>query len=107
MDMIDGIIVGAAAAAIGSIIAYKFIERQPVGGASPAQPHVQAYPNFGDRPDRPLYVVDLQPTPVQAAPVVQVNPNQEAAFNQRPVEFVSAFGAAVNQPEDAMQPLPF
>jgi hypothetical protein len=103
MDMIDGIIVGAAAAAIGSIIAYQYINRSPQGGAQPNQPNVAANPNAG-RPT-PLYVVDLEPTPSNAAPVAQVNPVTEAAYNQQPVVFEAAFGPGVNQPaEEAVLP---
>jgi len=103
MDMLDGIIVGAAAAAIGSIIAFKFINVKPEGGQQPNQPQVAVDPNFGT--GRPLYVVDLQPTPSNAAPVAQVNPITEAAYNVQPVTFEHAFGPAVNQPnEEAVLP---
>lgn len=98
MDMIDGIIVGAAAAAIGAVIASKFLNRQPVGGPAGNQPAISTDRNFGWR--APMYVVDLNPTPSNAAPVAQVNPNTEAANNVQPVEFISAFGAVANQPAD-------
>lgn len=98
MDMIDGIIVGAAAAAIGSIVAYHFINKQPTGGGAPMQPGIARDPNF--QQPAPLYVVDLDPTPRYAAPVVQVNPNQEAAFNVQPVVFEAAFGPDVLQSAD-------
>jgi hypothetical protein len=104
MDMLDGIIVGAAAAAIGAIVAQKFLEQKSVGGASPVQPVYGAAANYG-RP-QPLYVLELAPTPMNAAPVAQTNPNQEAAVNQFPVEYVNAFGQVVNQPADGGTILP-
>jgi hypothetical protein len=103
MDMIDGIIVGAAAAAIGTIVAFKYLNPTPVGGAQPNQPMYAGNPQAG-RPN-PLYVVDLVPTPGNAAPVSQVNPITEAAYNVQPVTFEHAFGPGVNQPaEEAVMP---
>jgi hypothetical protein len=110
MDIWDGIIVGAASAAIGSIIAYKFLNKGPVGGDSPAQlntaSQIQEYygnnPQFG-RP-MPLAVIDLAPTPSAAAPVVQVNPITEAAHNNGQViaaGFAPAFGT--NGPTPAQE----
>lgn len=96
MDMFDGIIVGAAAAAIGSVIAYKILNKAPVGGDTPGQAAVGGIPQFG-RP-QPLYVVDLVPTPSNAAPVQQTNPITEAAYNVQPVAFESAFGNTANTP---------
>jgi hypothetical protein len=107
MDMIDGIIVGAAAAAIGSIIAYKVLNKGPVGGDSPAHVNTASAnldyygsnPQFG-RP-APLAVIDLFPTPSDAAPVVQVNPITEAAHNIGQVvstPFASGFGTQAHTP---------
>ena len=102
--MLDGIIVGAAAAAIGTIVAYHFIGQKTVGGGSPMQPAIATSNQFGN--PKPLYAIDLAPTPYNAAPVAQVNPNQEAAFNQQPIDFVSAFGPHINQPSDGGLVLP-
>jgi hypothetical protein len=99
MDMIDGIVVGAAAAAIGTIVAFKFLNSTPQGGAQPNQPVYPGNPEAG-RPS-PLYVEDLAPTPMSAAPVAQVNPITEAAYNVQPVVFEHAFGPGVNQPNEA------
>lgn len=100
MDVIDGIIVGAAAAAIGAIVADKFINRTPQGGGAPNQPEFGASPEFG-RP-RVLYAVDLTSASMShAAPVAgYTTPQVEAAFNVYPVEFVNAFGPAVEHPGD-------
>lgn len=99
MDMIDGIIVGAAAAAIGTIVAFKFLNQQPVGGAAPMQPGYGGNAQFG-RP-APMYAVDAMPLPSNAAPVGWADtPTNEAAFNVQPVEFVHAFGPGVNVPQD-------
>jgi hypothetical protein len=97
MDMIDGIIVGAAAAAIGSIIAFKFINKDAIGGGEPQQPAYGGNMQFG-RP-LPVYAVTSAPYPPDSAPVGQSDtPTNEAAFNVQPVEFVHAFGPGVNQP---------
>ena len=99
MDMFDGIVVGAAAAAIGTIVAFKFLTPKPQGGAQPLQPLYPGNPQAG-RP-APLYVEDLAPTPMNAAPVAQVNPITEAAYNVQPVTFEHAFGPSVNMPEES------
>ncbi len=106
MDVFDGIIVGAATAAIGTIIAYKFLNSEPVGGDTPSQPMIARDPNF-QQPTH-LVVYDLVPTPDGASPVVQVNPITEAAYNQHHVEYENAFGSAVNQPaedSDVLMPM--
>jgi hypothetical protein len=98
MDMIDGIIVGAAAAAIGSIVAYKFMGNPPEGGGLPqysATPSLNA--TSGGAPA--ALVVPVSPiTPIAAAPVQNTIPITEAAFNQYPVTFEHAFGPSVNRP---------
>jgi hypothetical protein len=98
MDMIDGIIVGAATAAIGTIIAMKFVNRRSPGGMQPNQPNWPSYNATSGGAPAALYVVDLVPTPTDSAPVQQTNPITEAAYNQGPVTFEHAFGPAVNQP---------
>ena len=97
MDMLDGIIVGAAAAAIGTIVAMKYLNTRPQGGGEPIQPLNASNPNFGT--PNPLTVYDIQPLPGFAAPVMQVSPITEAAYNVQPVDHVPAFGHLVNQPE--------
>jgi hypothetical protein len=105
MDMIDGIIVGAAAAAIGTILATKVLSAKPVGGGQPNQPNTSSYNATSGGQPAPLYVIDLAPTPLNSAPVAQVNPITEAAYNVQPVTFEHAFGPAVNQPaEEAVLP---
>jgi hypothetical protein len=99
MDIWDGIIVGAAAAAIGTIVAYKFLNPQPVGGMQPLQPMEASYNATSGGSPAPLYVLDLN-LPSNMAPLQQTNPITEAAYNQYPVPFEHAFGPAVNQPND-------
>ena len=100
MDWIDGVILGGAISAVVGIVVTKYITSAPTGGAAGAQPAVPANQNFGQDPSHPLYVVDLNPTPGVAAPVAQVNPNTEAAYNVQPVVFEHAFGPSVNQTEN-------
>jgi hypothetical protein len=100
MDMMDGIIVGAAAAAVGTIVAFKFLNNNPQGGGQPNQPGYGASPNAGM--PRARYVVDLDPTPDGASPVAQVNPITEAAYNVQPVTFEAGFGPGVNQAQESV-----
>jgi hypothetical protein len=100
MDWIDGVIIGGAVSAIVGIVVTKYINFGPTGGAAGSQPAVPANQNFGQDPQHPLYVVDLDPTPGIAAQVAQVNPNTEAAYNVQPVPFEAAFGPGTNQPAD-------
>jgi hypothetical protein len=102
MDMIDGIIVGAAAAAIGTIVAFKYLNPTPPGGAQPNQPMYAGNPQAG-RP-YPVWVEDTL-APTAMAPLQQTMPNTEAAYNVQPVTFEHAFGPGVNQPaEEAVMP---
>jgi hypothetical protein len=97
MDIWDGIIVGAAAAAIGSIIAYKFISNPPEGGGQPVQPAQLGYNATSGGVPAPIYVIPVNP-PSNMAPMQQTTPITEAAYNQGCVPFEHAFGPAVNQP---------
>ena len=104
MDMMDGIIVGAAAAAIGAVLADRLINHGSHGGGRPNQTAVAGTPQYG-RP-QPLIVYDQIGYPTDWAPVVQeTTPITEAPYNQQPHPFVSAFGPSVNQPnEEAVLP---
>lgn len=103
MDTIDGIIVGAAAAAIGTVLAFKFLNRVPEGGEQPNQINVGYPAAVGGR------VLDVQvPTKLDrhAAPVAQNTPITEAAYNMYPVTFAPGFGPGTNQPaEEAVLPI--
>ena len=95
--MLDGIIVGAAAAAIGTIVAFKFINRGQIGGGRPLQVNTPSYNARGGY----MRVLDLEPLPGDLAPIAQANnPNTEAAYNQYPVAYVPAFGPVENQPAE-------
>lgn len=97
MDMVDGIIVGAAAAAIGTIVAFKFLNRQPIGGGQPLQINTPSYNARGGQ----MSVIDLEPLDGSLAPIVQANnPNTEAAYNQYPIAYAPAFGPLENQPAE-------
>jgi hypothetical protein len=105
MDAVDGIIIGVATAVVATIITNKYFNSAPVGGPDPRQPAVPSYDATSGGKPAMLYVVDLNPTAVYAAPIAQVNPITEAAYNQHPVAFEEAFGPAVNQPaEEAVLP---
>lgn len=106
MDHWDGLIIGAGIAAIVTVLVTKWFEPAPVGGSAGNQPAVPPPVQFGQDPTHPLYVVDLTPTPGIAAPVAQVNPNTEAAYNVQPIVFEHAFGPSVNQPADGAEVLP-
>ena len=101
MDAWDGIIIGAAVSAVIGVVVTQYMQKSPQGGGNGRQPAMATNPNFTN--GAPLYVVDLVPTPTNAAPVAQVNPNTEAAYNVQPVEFVHAFGSGVNTAPDGEQ----
>lgn len=92
-DIFDGIVIGAAAAAIGTIVAFKFLNRQPQGGALPQQPASMS-PTNKYMVQSPMYTDGL------AAPIGQNTPITEAAFNIYPVEFAPGFGPKVNRDSD-------
>lgn len=92
-DIFDGIVIGAAAAAIGTIVAFKFLNRQPQGGALPMQP-MSMSPTNAYTVQSPTYTDEL------AAPVGQNTPITEAAFNVYPVDFAPGFGPTVNRDSD-------
>ena len=105
MDLIDGIIVGAAAAAIGTIVAMKYLNPTPPGGSQPNQPMLASYNAMSSGAPGALYVTGYTPTPGSAAPLQQTIPITEAAYNQQPIVFEAAFGPSVNQPaEEAVVP---
>jgi hypothetical protein len=110
MNQWEGIIIGASVAAVATVLVTNWINKTPVGGAAGNQPAVGANQNYGQNPQHPLYVVDLDPTPTAAAPVAQVNPNTEAAYNVQgagvgDMMYAPAFGTAANQPaEEAVLP---
>jgi hypothetical protein len=94
MNYASAIIVGAATAAIGTIIASKFINTAPVGGSQPK--HIRA----GSPTARSGAVrVSVPPrVSAQAAPIAQNTPITEAAYNTQPTSYTGAFGPATNQP---------
>lgn len=97
--LFNGLIIGAAAAAIGTIIAFQFLQRQSVGGASPAQPAMRSY----NARDEGLTVYDAPPLPDGVAPVQQTNPITEASYNLQSVDYEPAFNT--NYPaEEAILP---
>src|SRR5271156_3208823 len=96
MDQWEGIIIGAAIAAVVTVVATAYIQKSPIGGGQPNQPAQPSLNATSGGVPAELYVVDLDPTPSNAAPVAQVNPITEAAYNVQPVTFEHAFGPGVN-----------
>jgi len=88
-DMLMGIVVGAAAAAIGAVIAYRYIGTHPVGGGQPQQ-WASMSPTNVITPQVPGR------TATYAAPVVQNTPITEAAYNQYATDHQPAFGQNAN-----------
>jgi hypothetical protein len=95
-DTLNGLILGAAAAAIGAVLAYKYIGLQAIGGGQPQQFWSESPTNFitPQVPGR---------TPTFAAPVVQNTPITEAAYNQYITDHQPAFGQNANQGNAAEQ----
>lgn len=91
----DGIIVGAAAAAIGTIIAFKFMNREPEGKGQPAQP--VNWPMY-NAPGGHLTIWDQSPLPEGVAPMVQsASPTTEAAYNTYPTKYGPSLGPNENR----------
>lgn len=97
-DIVNGIIIGAAAAAIGTIVAFKFLQSKPQGGSQPNQPNTDSYnaSNMGLRVENPV-------TDDGVAPLAQNFPVTEAAYNQQPVRYEPAFNTN-NSTDEAVLP---
>lgn len=87
MDALETFVIGAAAAGVGAVLAFKYLNKTPAGGAIPK--NVAHVPFLG----------------YEQAPVAQVEPITEAAYNQYPTGHAPAFGPDTNQPaEEAVLP---
>jgi hypothetical protein len=86
-DTIDGIIIGAAAAAIGTIVAMKFLNHQPFGGGTPLQT-AQRSP---DVKTGILWIQQPQFTDGLAAPLAQNTAITEAPYNTGDIGYEAAF----------------
>ncbi len=89
-NMLQGLVVGAAAAGIGAVLAWKYIGAQPPGGGQPNQWTSYSPTNFitPQVPGR---------TDSDAAPLVQNTPITEAAYNQYMTDHLAAFGQNANR----------
>jgi len=96
-NWIGAVVIGAAAAAIGTVLAWKYITYGPAGGSTPLQQ--RSY-----QPTARSGVVDVrypEMLPYEAAPVHQPMPITEAAYNQQPTDLYPAFGPVANR--DSME----
>ena len=84
---VNGIIIGAAAAAIGTIIAMKFINHQSFGGGTPLQTAVRAPDVRGGA----LWVQQPQFTDDLAAPLAQNTAITQASYNTGDIGYEPAF----------------
>jgi len=96
MDNFEAVVIGAAAAAIGTIIAQKLMNPKSVGGG---EPHQIDTPSFGSTGGR-LRVVDIRPLTDASAPVAQINPITESAYNIEHHQYQPAFGHSENNAEN-------
>ena len=85
--IIDGIIIGAAAAAIGTIIAMKLLNHQSFGGGTPLQTAQRSPDVMGGY----LWVQDPGITDTLASPLAQTTPTTEAAYNTGDIGYEPAF----------------
>lgn len=97
-QIISGIIVGAASAAIGSILVSKFVTTGTQGGGQPRQKKQQSYTARAGQisPKTPPR------TPVNSAPVVQNTPITEAAYNVQPTTYAPTLGPDQNVPSQEL-----
>lgn len=86
-DTIDGIIIGAAAAAIGTILAVKFLNHQSFGGGVPNQTVAPSQDVRGGV----LYVAQPDYSDSLASPLAQNTPITEAAYNTGDIGYEPAF----------------
>jgi hypothetical protein len=102
-DTLDGIIIGAAAAAIGTIVAVKFLNRTPLGGGMPPQPDINrpVYPGQAGN-----YVISDAAISIAAdtdSPVGNIIPISEASFsnpNSGLISYEPATGYETNRAQD-------
>ena len=99
-NTIVGFVVGALAAAIGGVIAFRYIGTHPIGGGQPLQ-QWSVSPTNAITPQVPGRTDSL------AAPVSQNTPITEAAYNQKPTDNSPAFGRNANQPAPGMMEIPW
>jgi hypothetical protein len=94
MDHWDGIIIGAAIAAVATVLATKLISSTPIGGGSPNQTAVGS----ANAKNNVLIIEEPARTSYDAAPVVQNTPITEAAYSSGVVgPYAPAFGRNTNQ----------
>lgn len=98
MDTIDAIVVGAVAAAIGTIVATKYLDSHastPEGGGRPYQNFAPGQPLYAPQYGRPTGPVAVEYPDLLdpfAPPIQQNQPITEAAYNQQMVDYTPAFG---------------
>lgn len=103
MDQWDGIIIGAAVAAIATVVVTNLLDKTPLGGGTPNQ---TATPSANARAGV-LYVEVPAGTSPYAAPVAQNTPITEAAYNQEfYAAYEPAFGINANRPGGQEGPEP-
>jgi hypothetical protein len=97
MDNIDGLIIGAAIAAVATVVVTNLFEKTPWGGGQPNQTAVPSY----NAKSGVLLVEEPCALDMQAAPLAQNTPVTEAAYNQQPIPggYMPAFGNGTNAPQ--------
>jgi hypothetical protein len=106
MDQWDGIIIGAAVAAVATVVVTSLISKTSWGGGEPNQTGVPSY----NAKNGVLVVEEPCYTDLVSAPLAQNTPITEASYNQQPMPdgYSPAFGIYANQPNanesDALLP---
>ncbi len=97
-EIITGIIVGAASAALGTIVVLKFFNPEPDGGGQPRQADMFSYTARAGRiaPAVPYRLA------ADAAPLVQNTPITDAAYNTQPTEYDTTLGPEQNVPGEPL-----
>jgi hypothetical protein len=96
LDQWDGIIIGAAVAAVATVVVTNLISKTSWGGGTPNQTAVPSY----NAKNGALVVEETCPLDQVAAPLAQNTPITEASYNQQPMPggYSPAFGIYANQP---------
>ncbi len=97
-QIFSAIIIGATAAALGTIAAFKFINRETIGGGQPNQSRQDSYTA------RAGMIAPQVPwrTGNNAAPVVQNTPITEACYNIQPTDYQTTLGPEQNVANDEL-----
>ena len=92
MNIFDSIVIGAASAALGTVVVLRFLNFGNEGGGQPQQGDLHSYTARGNRirPETPSRLSS------NSAPLVQNTPITEAAYNLQSTNYATTLGPQEN-----------